>query len=310
MLLPSSVVGIQDDCIGVDKDKGILTLKSNEVVDYDYLVFATGSIPDTYHIQMKYSCKNSMWYFFKDKSDLETLMTVLKVVGLNDIVIMGGGITGVELASELSRRMSQEQGVDRRAKTVTIVEPGDRLLPKMNEAMSKVVTEHLTAQNVEILTNSVITAAEEGVLKIVRNGNEALTLKAVIAVWTCGVKADELAMRCIGHNTVLDTLHLPHLTSPLLEATSPAEAPAPSGANIFAIGDCNNLLPKSAQNAKQQGVYLANYFNSGFQPSTPGYKFSSQGTMIRLADRIYMDSPLYSGFLPLWVHRLIIGLDI
>eukprot|EP01032_Pedospumella_encystans_P030202 gene30202-34089_t len=310
MILPAEVVGIQDDCVGVDKEKNTITLKSKDVINYDYLVFATGSIPDTYHIQMQYSCKNSMCYFFKDRSDLETLMTVFKIIGLDDVVIMGGGITGVELASELSRRIldtcrSKEEAA-KIAKTITIVEPGERLLPKMNEEISRVVTKHLQDQKVEILTNSVITTAEDGVLRLVRNGTEKVNLKAVVAVWTCGVKADELAMRCIGHNQVLDTLHLPSLDSSLLETTSATVQPA----NVFAIGDCNHLLPKSAQNAKQQGAYLANYFNSGFNPSAVGYKFTSQGTMIRLADRIYMDSPLYSGFLPLWVHRVIIGLDI
>lgn len=304
MVLPSQVVGIQDDCVSVDKEKNNITLRSNEVVEYDYLVFATGSIPDTYHIQMQYSCKNSMWYFFKDKSDVETLMTVFKMVGLEDVVIMGGGITGVELASELSRRILEADPAGKNSKTVTIVEPGLRLLPKMSEEISRVVTKHLEEQKVEILTNSVITAADEGALRIVRNGSEQISLKAVIAVWTCGVKADELAMRCIGHNNVLDTLHLPSLDSSLLETT------VAQPANVFAIGDCNQLLPKSAQNAKQQGAYLANYFNSGFRASAGGYKFTSQGTMIRLADRIYMDSPFYSGFLPLWVHRVIIGLDI
>jgi NADH dehydrogenase len=220
---------------------------------------------------------------------------------------MGGGITGVELASELSKRILDAGGrkspritacEGETLKTVTIIEPGERLLPKLKESTSKIVTEHLEKQKVEILTNAVIKGAEDGYLRVKVSGKE-VKFKATIAVWTCGVKSDELAMRSVGHNNVTGTLALPS-----------AASAGDGDSTIFAIGDCNNLLPKSAQNAKQQGAYLASYFNSGFHESTPRFEFNSQGTMIRLADRIYMDSPVYKGFLPLWVHRVIIGLDI
>jgi NADH dehydrogenase FAD-containing subunit len=307
MLLSDAVTTIKGECVNVNEKGKKITLKSDEVLDYDYLVFATGSIPDTNHISMKYSCANSLWYFFKDRGDLETLMTVFNIIGLEDVVIMGGGITGVELASELSKRILDAGGrksprvtacEGEALKTVTIIEPGDRLLPKLKESTSKIVTEHLARQKVEILTNAVIKGAEDGFLRVKVSGQE-VKFKATIAVWTCGVKSDELAMRCVGHNNVTGTLALHSGTSA-----------ADGDSNIFAIGDCNNLLPKSAQNAKQQGAYLASYFNSGFKQSTPQFEFNSQGTMIRLADRIYMDSPVYQGFLPLWVHRVIIGLDI
>ena len=308
MYLPSSVKTLKDECVQVDKVNKKLTLKSDEVVDYDYLVFATGSVPDTNHIHMRYSCENSLWYFFKDKGDLETLMTALKIIGLEDIVIMGGGITGVELASEISKRILQNDNQtssninenNNISKTVTIIEPGDRLLPKLKESTSNIITKHLEDQKVQILTNAVIKSAENDYLNVTLPDRD-VKLKAIVAVWTCGVKSDELAVKSIGHNSVNSTLALPYNLTETTDSTH---------TSVFAIGDCNHLLPKSAQNAKQQGAYLASYFNAGLRPTTPGYEFNSQGTMIRLSDRIYMDSPVYTGFLPLWVHRLIIGLDI
>lgn len=328
MYLPSSVKGLKDECIDVDTERKKVTLKSDEVLEYDHLVIATGSIPDTHHIQMEYNAVDSMWYFFKDRSDLEALLIAFKIIGLENVVIMGGGNTGVELASELSKRILDAAGPNAASikKTVTIVEPGARLLPKQKEAVSKKITQHLEEQKVEILTNAVIKGTSRGHLKIMQ-GDQELKVKAVVAVWTCGVKPDEFAIRCMGHNNVADKLELPPVVVPA--PTPVAAAPtAPgstntankamcavsplhtTGSNVFAIGDCNHLLPKSAQNAKQQGTFLANYFNSGFQETCTAFKFQSQGSMIRLSDRIYMDSPLYTGFLPLWVHTIIIGLDI
>mmetsp|Transcript_18987 Transcript_18987/g.38304 ORF Transcript_18987/g.38304 Transcript_18987/m.38304 type:complete len:419 (+) Transcript_18987:61-1317(+) len=313
MYLPSGIKTLKDECTSVDNVKKTISLKGEGVIDYDYLVFATGSIPDTNHIQMNYNCKNSMWYFFKDRGDLEALMTVFKIIGLEDVVIMGGGTTGVELASELSKRILETGSKrapritareDQPLKTVTIIEPSSRLLPKLKESTSKLITEHLVDQHVEILTNAVIKGVDEGHLNVSVDGKD-VRLKAVVAVWTCGVKSDDLAVRFVGHNNVTGTLALPSS-----KGSTAADSQGPTEETVFAIGDCNNLLPKSAQNAKQQGAYLAGHFNAGFKASTSPYSFNSQGTMIRLADRIFMDSPPYTGYLPLWVHRLIIALDI
>ena len=363
MYLPSEVKDIKDECIGVDQDNRKITLKANdEVIDYDYLVFATGSIPDTYNIQMHYNCNNKMWYFFKDRSDLETLMTVFNIIGLEDVVIMGGGITGVELASELSKRIKEQAAKDAvtSSKTtgttaagatttgplqqITILEAGDRLLPKLKETTSAIITKHLESQNVKIITSANITSiTRDGTIKLLQGGSgeqggvdtpKEVEIKAVVAVWTCGVKPDELAIKQIGHNNVLDQLQLvSNIPSVLNSGTATAttssggggaqshnllqssnaaatKPPSPTPSTIFAIGDCNNLLPKSAQHAKQQGAYLAQYFNSDFKDSTPPFACHSQGSMIRLSDRIFMDSPAYTGFLPLFVHHFIIWLDI
>ncbi len=317
MYLPKPIKEIKGECLDIDQEKLQVKLKSNEVLDYDYLVFATGSIPDTFQVQMNYDCLNNMWYFFKDRGDLDTLMTVFNVCGLDDVVIMGGGITGVELASELSKRILDSNKDKKEVKTITILEAGDRLLPKLKESTSSVITKHLVEkQHVEIITSANITAISDGKIKLQRGG-EDMELRATIAVWTCGVKSDRLAIQLLGHNNVKSHLQLPTAASATGDSTLADKALVPAAVSsnsaeqkIFAIGDCNNLLPKSAQNAKQQGTYLASYFNAGFAASTPPFRFDSQGTMIRLADRVFMDSPVYTGYLPLAVHHLIIWLDL
>jgi NADH dehydrogenase FAD-containing subunit len=224
----------------------------------------------------------------------------------------------------------------------------------------------LEDHKVRIITSAIIKGTEEDRINYVKIGDESeqpllpmlpppqQSIKAVVAVWTSGVRADDLPLQCAGHNQVHDQLQLvpqPSLGESLLNAIADAVPGVPSPAdktasssvsstsstasavsdgdvlgggsvssNIFAIGDCNHILPKSAQNAKQQGEYLANYFNKcllNADPSTgalpPPHKkfvFTPQGSMIRLSDRVFMDSPMYTGFLPLWVHTLIIGLDI
>jgi NADH dehydrogenase FAD-containing subunit len=219
----------------------------------------------------------------------------------------------VELASELSKRIlanAEKRKIDgqiaSKPKTITILEAGDRLLPKLKESTSEVITRHLVdKQHVEIVTSANIQEVSGDKIRLMRDGKQ-VELKSVIAVWTCGVKPDELAVRLVGHNKVLNRLQL----------TSNASVPAgmERAHNIFAIGDCNNLLPKSAQHSKQQGKYLAEQFNSDFKgdPSDvkTHFRFNPQGSMIRLSDRVFMDCPVYTGMLPLWVHHAIIGMDL
>lgn len=302
-VIPNGVTNVQGEVVNVDKDLQVVTLKDDTKLKYDYLVWATGSVPDTFNVKMNYDCSSKMWYYFKDIDDVKALMTAINLVGLNDVVVMGGGITGVELASELSRKISEvaaKSGGGGKA-NVTILEPSGRLLPKLKESISNEVTEHLKKQHINIITNANIEEINSGTIKLVRNGTEHVTLKAVIAVWTCGVKPDELLQKLLGGNQVTENLLLSVRNSQNQRLY-----------NIFAIGDCNDLLPKSAQHSKQQGKYLANFFNTlGFQnPDLQPFVFESQGQMIRLSDRIYMDSPAYSGMLPLFVHRAIISLDL
>lgn len=304
-VIHNSISNVQGEVVNVNKDEQTVTLKDDKKLNYDYLVWATGSVPDTFNVKMNYDCSSKMWYYFKDIDDVKALMTAINLVGLDNVVVMGGGTTGVELASEISKKIAEVKAKNGEAKSnkahVTILEPSDRLLPKLKPAISEQVTEYLKKQHINIITGANIQEINSGTIKLVRNGTEDITLKAVIAVWTCGVKPDELLTKLLGTNEVTDNLLLCTKNSKNQRLY-----------NIFAIGDCNNQLPKSAQHSKQQGKYLADFLNNlGFQnPDAKSFKFESQGQMIRLSDRVFMDSPVYTGMLPLFVHRAIIALDL
>ncbi len=299
MSLPTRVQDIQGECVSINEETSQVTLKSNEVLDYDYLVFATGSVPDTYRVKMDYDALNKTWFYFKDRNDLNALMPVVDQITEEDnIVVMGGGITGIELASELSRRIqgpNKENSASSLGayRTVTILEAADRVLPRMDEAVSRAVVDHLKTQNIHIITNANITEVGAGCVKLIQKGDLPTELETKIAVWTCGVKPDQLLIRLLGTNKVGNHLEL--------TTTS-------NKGNIFAIGDCNQHQPKSAQNSKQQGAFLARLFNSHFT-IPDGFQFDNQGVMIRLSDRVYVDSPYFRGAMPLFVHKFFIWLD-
>ncbi len=84
--------------IKIDSDKKIISLNNGNKINYDKLILATGSKPIL--IPLKGIDKKGVWFIKKDLSYLKKLrQAVLKA---KNIIIIGGGFIGVELAEELS----------------------------------------------------------------------------------------------------------------------------------------------------------------------------------------------------------------
>src|ERR1700722_13881954 len=79
-------------------------------ISYDYLVLATGS---TYRSQFKSSDTSTLYR----ASQLDDEMEQLKAA--KSILIIGGGLVGCELASEISRSYN---GINRHRKQITLIE--------------------------------------------------------------------------------------------------------------------------------------------------------------------------------------------
>jgi NADH dehydrogenase FAD-containing subunit len=58
--------------------------------------------------------------------------------------------------------------------------------------------------------------------------------------------------------------------------------------SIYAIGDITLSGPPTAQNAKQQGEYLARFFNNDFV--APDYKYIERGKIIHTKDWIIIET--------------------
>jgi len=104
---------IIDEVIG--KEEKELKLKSGEVIAYDKLVIATGSLSLLPPIPG--ADKDGVFIVKKDYDYLTNMREYAK--RSSNIVIIGGGYIGVEMADELAKE----------GKTVTVVEMMDRLLP-------------------------------------------------------------------------------------------------------------------------------------------------------------------------------------
>ncbi len=298
------------------------TKSDTEHVDYDILVVAIGSTSNDFGTPgVKEHC-----IFLDDQNAAiklrETLISkftrfcsIIDNQSTSDedkihIAIVGGGATGIELASELPN-MVETFGACGRNKmcsdllVVTVIEAADRILPALPEKTALEITDTLTKNEINVLTNTMITKADvDGFYP-----KEGDKITADIMIWTAGVKAPDFLRNIAG----LESSRSNQLVvKPTLQTTIDDD--------IFVIGDCAYAMqdngrpaPPSAQAAHQMAQICAQnierYLNN---QSLKTFKYTDKGTIISLHDTaqgvitVIGNNQLgVKGGLALLIHRLL-----
>lgn len=170
-----------------------------------------------------------------------------------NVVIIGGGATGVELAAELRAasgayaRYGFSRMDVRRDVGITILEGAERILAPLPERVSAAAGALLKDRAIEVVAGCRVTAIEPDRV-IDANGN---VYPADLCVWAAGIRAPGW----------LSTLGLPTGRGGLIEVDAQLRVQGMAG--IWALGDCagcvdgrGNKVPPRAQAAHQQADYL------------------------------------------------------
>jgi NADH dehydrogenase len=197
-----------------------------------------------------------------------------------DIVIVGGGATGVELAAELRDASSVYTDYDfphlnpNRDVRITILEGAPRLLAPLTERISKAATKLLQEREVKVVTDCRVAAIAENFVTDA-NGNNYVS---DLCVWSAGIKAPDF----------LKTLGLPVTRSGQLEVDGMLKVAGSN--NIYALGDCaacvgpdGKMVPPRAQAAHQQADYLLEMFvrsNKGQAALDTPYVYKDHGSLV------------------------------
>ena len=243
--------------ISVDHKNKTIKLDSSEVLAFDQLIVALGSVT------ADFSIPGVAEYALGMKSVSEALAIRAEVMRRFEdlcrfeddtsfsISVVGGGPTGVEMAgafAELVRGpLKNDQAHAAAHIRINLIEAGPRILPMFSEKLSARAKKDLEKLGVNVLLNTAVAELKPRSI-IVKDGNE---IASEVTIWAAGVKGEPAG----------GLLNLP-LVSTRIDVDETLQVKNYPG--IFAIGDISGFvgkdgrfLPMVAPVAMQQGRFIA-----------------------------------------------------
>jgi len=202
--------------------------------------------------------------------------------GQLEVVIVGAGATGVELAAELhnTTRELAAYGLDKinpdRDIRISLIEASDRILPALPPKLSASVEMELRKLKVNLYMG-------ERVTEVTKKGIYTHTgrfIPSELVVWAAGIKAPDFLSNLDG----LETNRINQLVVKRTLQTTLDE-------NIFAFGDCaacprpgyDENVPPRAQAAHQQATMLVKTVKRRLAgKSLPEYTYRDYGSLVNL----------------------------
>ena len=204
-----------------------------------------------------------------------------------DVIIIGAGATGVELAAEIRQTTKSHAtyGLDdldpQRDVRITIIEAAPRILPPLPERIAEAATQLLGTLAIEIRTNEKVVAVDEQGVRVA----SGTLYPADLVVWAAGIRAPEWLANLDG----LETNRSNQLVVlPTLQTTRDP--------NIFALGDCaacpwpegkrkGATVPPRAQAAHQQATMLVRALKARLAGRPlPEFRFRDYGSLVSLGE--------------------------
>ena len=200
-----------------------------------------------------------------------------------NLIIIGGGATGVELAAELRNTThvlaayGLHQLDPRRDIQITLVEAGPRILPPLPERIAIETTRLLQALDIQVLTGDKVIELRSAAV-LTASGRE---LPSDLTVWAGGIKVPAVLGRVGLPTNSLGQV----IVSPTLQSITDTD--------IFALGDCASCpwpatgksVPPRAQAAHQQASLLVKSMHRRLAgKNLPIFTYRDHGSLISLGN--------------------------
>ncbi|MES2500181.1 MAG: NAD(P)/FAD-dependent oxidoreductase [Pseudomonadota bacterium] len=273
-------------------DEDGIEVIARRTFEYDSLVIAIGSTTNDFGI--KGAREYSIALDTQDQAEkfhrrlhnalvrAQTQVTPIQP-GQLEVVIVGAGATGVELAAELhnTTRELAAYGLDKidadRDIKISIIEASERVLPALPPKLSQSVDLELRKLRVHVYTGERVTeVSDKGVYT-----HSGRFIPSALVVWAAGIKAPDFLKDLGG----LETNRINQL---LVKQTLQSTLDD----SIFAFGDCaacpwlghDGNVPPRAQAAHQQASLLLKTMKKRVANKTnlPEYHYTDYGSLVNL----------------------------
>src|ERR687897_2815850 len=254
---------IQSTTKQVRPDKNLVILESTEI-KYDVLIICLGA--STKYFNIKGARENSLPLRSISDASLiyDRVSALIKLNKKQNIVIVGGGATGVSLGGALSDFIKDSKKTD--SLSITIVEALPTILSGWDERLVKKVNEVLHKKGIRIMIRSPVTKVENCGSSVYLSDDDATKIQSSLTIWTAGVK---------GYDIRID---------PEVEKTKDGKiivnefCQIDRYPNIFSIGDIaavkdenGKLYPPLAQIAIREAKYLSKLIPTHFLDSSSDF---------------------------------------
>lgn len=266
--------------ISIDHKNKNVKLDSSEVLEFDHLIVALGSVTADFGVPgvtehglgMKsvheaITIRAEVMRRFEDLARFEDETRL-------SIAVVGGGPTGVEMAGALAelKRGPLHNDLAHAADHIDVylIEAGPRILPMFTEKLSARATRDLQKLGVHVRTNTAVREIKSRQI-ILKEGDP---IPAEVTVWAAGVKGEPTA----------SALNLPIVGSRVAAGPTMQVENYP---HIWAIGDISGALapdgrfyPMVAPVAMQQGNFVAQQIlNLTAGKPLKEFKYKDKGSM-------------------------------
>jgi NADH:ubiquinone reductase (H+-translocating) len=258
VLTPAGVHLVQAKATGIDHANHRLQVEGDgirESLDYDRLILAVGSellrpnIPGLQHHSFDVDTYGGAC---KLQAHLQTLPALPDSCGRYTAIVVGAGLTGIELAAELPSRMREiVDEADRDKVRVVLVDRASKIAQAMGGAQP-VIEDAMRTLKVEMRAGVSLEALDgQGVT--LSDGATQTYIDACTVVWCGGMRANALAAQ------------LPVTLDPMGRVPVDTFLRAEGVPGIFAAGDCARILidgvrpsVMSCQHGRPMGRYAGN----------------------------------------------------
>ena len=285
----------KNKAMAIDLAARTVTLHNDLIEHYDTLVIAVGSVTNYYgvpgaaeHTRPFKTLVDAMTLrarvveLFEMAEQAETLEQRRRLLSF---LIVGGGVTGVEVAAELTD-MAHDTLLPRYPSlrpddlTISIVEGSDRLVGTARPAHSAYVKRYLERRGVAVTLGQRVTRVEE---KRVHLGDGS-RIDAFTILWTAGVCPPQLVR----------DLPLRHVNDGRVIVDGSLRALDPSGRpveGVYVVGDCaaspradGGFQPALAQTSIKMGSYVGALLagQASGKPAPGPFHFGDVGYIISL----------------------------
>lgn len=229
----------------VDLEQKCVYMAGDEPVAYDILVIALGCV-DKYHGipgAQEFSCSIQTF-----SSSRMTYQQVGDVKPYGQVTIVGGGLSGVEVAAELRE--------SRPDLNIRILDRGPSVLSAFPGKAQDYVRSWFLEHDVEMRGHVALSRLDRGVLY--DKGN---AIETDVTVWTAGIQPSPIVQSIAGEKDAMGRLILTE------------QYHLPDDDSVFVVGDCASLpFAPSGQAAEAQGKQVAEVIHAQLRGETARLK--------------------------------------